>query len=51
MINYALGLVGLISFVLLIVAGITMVTNAGDDNYDNGARNLCCEPKFGRVSG
>lgn len=21
------------------------------ENYDNGARNLCCEPKFGRAPG
>lgn len=31
LVNYALGLVSLISFILLIVAGFTMVTNAGDD--------------------
>ena len=41
MVNYALGLVGLISFVLLIVAGITMVTNAGDDKaQEEGKKTL-----------
>lgn len=41
MVNYALGLIGLISFVLLIVAGITMVTNAGDDKaQEEGKKTL-----------
>lgn len=41
MVNYALGLVGLISFVLLIVAGITMVMNAGDDKaQEEGKKTL-----------
>ena len=41
LVNYALGLVSLISFVLLLVAGFTMVTNAGDDKaQEEGKKTL-----------
>lgn len=41
LVNYALELVSLISFVLLLVAGFTMVTNAGDDKaQEEGKKTL-----------
>ena len=41
LVNYALGLVSLISFVLLLVTGFTMVTNAGDDKaQEEGKKTL-----------
>ena len=41
LVNYALGLVSLISFVLLLVSGFTMVTNAGDDKaQEEGKKTL-----------